>query len=136
MLVVIPCGMAKRRTPSRAADLYIGAYFRSCLRYARSIAPDDRILILSGQYGFVGLDQTIAPYQQRLGEPGAISRATLREQISRRGLLNEQNVIVIGGRAYVAACRSIWPHAAAPLAGLGGVGYQRGWLRENMGRMP
>jgi hypothetical protein len=38
MLVIIPCGSEKRRTACPAQHLYVGPYFRACLRFARGLA--------------------------------------------------------------------------------------------------
>jgi hypothetical protein len=39
-------------------------------------------------------------------------------------LVDDPRVMVVAGRAYTEAAREIWPHAIAPLAGVGGLGRQ------------
>ena len=95
LLVIIGCGVAKRCGVHKAVDLYTSGYFRLKLAYARSIVDDGSILILSGKYGFVRLDEEIESYDQHIGSVGAVTDATLQEQASRFRLLQSE-VIVLG----------------------------------------
>ncbi len=127
MLILVPCGAAKRDLPSPARDLYVGGMFRMALKAAEAIAKAQggKIMILSGLHGLLELDQVIAPYEQRMGEPGCVSTEELRRQAVDYGLIEERQVLVLAGRTYADAAQSVWPDAQTPLAGLKGIGYQR-----------
>ena len=66
----------------------------------------------------------IAPYDLRMRQPGSISGSALRRQAEQLHLVDDPRVMVVAGRAYTEAAREIWPHAIAPLAGVGGLGRQ------------
>lgn len=146
LLILTPCGGAKRAAPSPAADLYTGLYTRECLAAARQLAAaagadDTAIRILSAGHGFVPLDRELAPYEATFGGPGARTLPALRTQAAAEGLLEVPRVLALGGSRYVAMARALWPHAYAPLgalpAGQRGIGHQRGWLaRLRDGRVP
>ena len=84
----------------------------------------DVVLVLSARHGLVGLDEVIEPYDLRMGEPGAVGVEQLRRQAAAMGLLGHPDVVVLGGRRYVAAGRQVWPDARAPLEGSRGIGEQ------------
>lgn len=91
---VIPCGAEKLDRPAPARDLYTGQMFRHALRCVERIAADDvaegrgpaRVLVLSGRYGLVELDQVLEPYEQRITGPGAVTADTLTAQADRLGI--------------------------------------------------
>lgn len=130
-LVIIPCGGKKREGRALAADMYIGPYHKACQAYARSLAPDCSILILSALYGFLALWDEIAPYELRMGSPGCVSLVTLKQQAKERNILDEKDVILLGGKEYVTPCKRIWSHAQTPLDGVGGIGKHLKWLKEH-----
>jgi hypothetical protein len=154
MLVIIPCGSEKRRTACPAQHLYVGPYFRACLRFARGLArgagmagtPGDGvespatagskpgapgrgiILILSAKHGLLGLDDRVEPYNLRMGQPGCVTAALVHEQARKRKVLHERDVFALGGEEYVSVARQVWPHCRCPLGAEGGIGKQIGWL--------
>lgn len=129
-LVVIPCGGSKLEQAAPAAELYTGGYFRACLAYARSIADDSEIRILSAKHGLLRLDAVVEPYDVRMGRPGSITREELVAQAEAEDLDGLERVTVVGGRAYVDAALAIWPTATTPLDGFAGLGYQLAELRR------
>ena len=129
LLVIIGCGRAKNPGTHKAVDLYTSGYFRLKLAYARSIAHDGTILILSGKYGFVRLDEDIVSYDQHISAEGAVSDATLSEQASRIRF-GEPEVIVLGGSDYVRRVRLLWPDCKAPLKG--GLPQHMKWLKSHV----
>lgn len=136
MLVIVPCGQSKRTTRAQAGVMYTGPYHRDCLDYARSIASPQEILILSAKYGLLRLTDWVEPYDLRMGEPGAVTADVVREQARSLGVLEEHPVIALGGIEYTRVCRAVWPGCVLPLAGVGGLGHQRRWLRHNRGHVP
>lgn len=122
-LVVIGCGAAKLDRPARAADLYVGSYFRLALSAAQQLADRDDIAILSAKHGLLGLDQLVAPYDLTMGQAGSVTTDQLARQATARGLTGCA-VLALCGRRYAALLREVWSDVATPLAGLG-IGYQR-----------
>lgn len=123
-LVIIPCGAAKRDTPSPAGDLYVGSYFKACKNYALSVTDPSRVLILSAKHGLTPMDKVLAPYDTTFGKPGCVTQAQVRQQAEAMGLLNEPSVYIAAGKRYSDMLRPIWPHAINVVAGLPGMGYQ------------
>lgn len=90
---IIPCGAEKAPTACAAADLYKGKMFQHTLSYVRKLSEKDiangeavQILILSAKYGFLSLDEVVAPYDTKMGAAGSISVEALTEQAEERGL--------------------------------------------------
>lgn len=124
-LVVTPCGARKLPHTARAAQLYTGPYFTACLRYARTLEPDENIRILSALHGLVRLDQVLHPYNLRFGQPGTVTVATLRTQALQQGVHDASPVVILGGEQYAHRALAVWPHARVPLASIqGGMGKQ------------
>lgn len=128
-LIVVPCGGKKLDHPAPAGDLYIGSYHRACRRAAEALHPA-RILILSALHGLVELDQMLAPYDLRMGQPGSVTTSTLREQARRLGVDSAEQVAVLAGSRYAEAARAVWPNAELPLRGTRGMGEQLAVLNQ------
>ncbi|WP_228994709.1 DUF6884 domain-containing protein [Streptomyces sp. DH8] len=129
-IVVIPCSGAKRDVPAPAGELYLGSYHRACRATADALTRDRGLtLVLSARYGLVPLDQVLEPYEMTFSDRGAVNDLTLQAQARRLGIDTVHDVTVLAGSAYVAAARTVWPHAVAPLAGLG-IGKQLQRLRD------
>ena len=115
-LVVIPCGGAKADHPAPARELYVGGYFRAALGAALALTSPDRIRILSARYGWLALDDEVAPYDQRIDAPGAVS---VEELAATAGELAEADeVLVLAGKAYAGAARSALGDSVTVPAGL------------------
>ncbi|MYR55031.1 hypothetical protein GTY54_01805, partial [Streptomyces sp. SID625] len=63
----------------------------------------------------------------QVGAPHSVTVGKLREQARELGVDQAVDVIVLAGRLYVGHCREIWPHAQAPLLGMG-IGHQKQML--------
>lgn len=65
---ILGCVKTKRNAPGKitAIDLYIGIRFTLMLEYARKHYNDDRIYILSDEYGLVKLTDEIETYEKSL----------------------------------------------------------------------
>ncbi|GGQ49861.1 hypothetical protein GCM10010250_21800 [Streptomyces althioticus] len=119
-LVIIPCAARKLPHPAPAGELYVGTYHRACRAAADRLTADGgTLLILSDLYGLVPITQVLQPYDMRVGDPHSVTVGKLREQARELGVDEAQDVIVLAGRAYADHCRAIWPHAQAPLVGMG-----------------
>lgn len=121
----MPCGATKAAVPRPAGQLYTGGYHRLTLRAAHALTTSDNIRIVSGRHGLLPLDQVIAPYDLRLGQPGSISADHLEDQADQQGLLGHPNVVILAGRDYTRLSQQVWPHARTPLAGTRGIGEQQ-----------
>jgi hypothetical protein len=134
-LVIVGCGKAKQHAPAPALELYTGGYFEAARAYALTLAPEARILVLSAKYGLLRGDRVIAPYDLKMGQPGAITPRQVAVQASAMGLTHELQVISLAGRLYEPHVRAAWPHARFPLHDLPGrMGGRKKWLLEQAGR--
>ncbi|GAA4209032.1 hypothetical protein GCM10022252_74950 [Streptosporangium oxazolinicum] len=124
-VVIVPCGGKKLDVPAPAGELYTGSYHRAARRAADALTTNGgRVLILSALHGLVPLDQMLAPYELRAGQPGTVSAETLRAQAAALGIDAYAHITVLGGRAYVELAAQVWPTLTAPLAGTRGIGEQ------------
>lgn len=128
-LAVVACGASKLAHPAPARDLYTGGYFRAALAAAEHQAAG-RVLILSARYGLIDPAEVIAPYDQRIDAPGAITVEELAHQAAALDVRQARNVRVFTGAAYYHAARKVWPWARHELAGCPGIGYQLARLAE------
>ncbi|MBE9500787.1 hypothetical protein IHE61_31290 [Streptomyces sp. GKU 257-1] len=125
-VVIIPCSAGKLDHPAPAGKLYTGSYHTACRRAADALtANGGTILVLSARNGLIPLDRVTEPYDMRMGDPGCVTAAELRDQTTRMGLAQAANVTILAGTAYTAAARAVWPHASTPLAGSRGIGEHR-----------
>lgn len=135
-VIIVSCGGRKSTTeqPLPAGEMYCGSYHVALRRAADALATQDqnstaRVLILSALHGFVALDDLIAPYNLRMGDEGSVPAERLRQQAADLGAL-DADVIVLGPRAYVEACRAVWPKLTDLLAGTRGIGEQLAKLAD------
>lgn len=123
-VVVVACGAQKAQSPQPAGSMYTGAYHRQCRRAAAALVREGgRVLILSAKYGLVCLEDSIEPYDLRMGAPGSITVERMREQAQTLRVTGA-SVIALGSAIYVAAARGVWPKLLAPLEEASGMGYQ------------
>ncbi|MFI9041618.1 DUF6884 domain-containing protein [Streptomyces sp. NPDC053726] len=130
-VVVIPCSGAKLDRPAPAGELYRGSLHTMCRRAADALtAGGGTVVVLSARWGLVPLARVIAPYELRMGDPGSITADELRAQAARLGIDRAEDVTVLASATYTTAARSVWSHAAAPLAGSRGIGEMRRRLAQ------
>jgi hypothetical protein len=138
LIIVIPCGAAKRKQPSPAYALYQGSYFKACLLWALSVSSKDRVFILSAKHGLLRLTDVVAPYDLKMGQPGSITPSRVREQAQALGVAS-QLAVVLGGSLYVSCARQAFERSVALvecMTGPTGMGHQIGWLKKNRRRIP
>ncbi|MGX1494972.1 DUF6884 domain-containing protein [Streptomyces tendae] len=114
--------------------MYCGSYHVALRRAADALATEDqdstaRVLILSALHGLVVLEEIIPPYNLRMGDEGSVTADRLRQQAADLGVLHA-DVTVLGPRAYVEACRAVWPKLTDLLAGARGIGGQLAKLAD------
>ena len=139
-IVIIGCGAQKRGEACAAGAMYTGPYFTVCLRYARTLAGDDNIFILSAKHGLLRLTDQIEPYEESLRQKSLVGRVALRwlvtSQAVRAGIFTRP-VIAVAGADYVRIVRLAWETDAeitTPLAGRGGIGSQMAWMKKGIER--
>ena len=120
-IVLLSCVSKKSPHKTKAKDLYISPLFVGSLRYARSLKPDD-ILILSAKYGLLELDKEIDPYDMTLKDMSpAQARAwadKVLEQLKKQADLQRDHFIFLAGEKYR---KYVAPHLASyevPLQGM------------------
>jgi hypothetical protein len=106
-VAVIQCSGAKLDRPAPAGELYTGTLHR--LEAAAARSTGHRTVILSALHGIVDVDQVVAPYEQRIDQPGAIDVAELAAQLVAAG---RPRLVALTSKAYTAALL-----AAAAIAG-------------------
>ena len=137
---IISCGARKEVHVTRASLLYTGPLFVKQLEYARTIAPDSHIRILSAKHGLMRLHRLFAPYDQRFtGRHVNIEWAeTVQHQWRQwrqvRSCVNDLPITLLAGDLYAhhlsAALTPILgeaPQFIRPLQHMG-LGYQLQWL--------
>lgn len=136
---VVPCGAAKVDYAVDAAALYTGSAFKHVLHAARleamatarDLGIEARVLILSALHGLVEPERVLAPYDQKMGKPGAIDAARLAETAEAVGIREDDEVYALLPKGkdspYYPVLAEALPnqvqdvYEAAP-----GIGYQRG----------
>ena len=134
-LVIVGCGKNKLDRPAPAFELYTGDSFRTTLAYARTLAPDHRILLLSGRYGLVRGSRVIVPYDQPMRRPSdqELMITVARVQASLYGVGNERDVVaLVGQKRYGRLVRGVWPHARFPIPSIPGVMARREWIKAQL----
>ena len=138
-IVIIPCGGAKLPHAAPAAELYTGSMFKDALRTARTMTADQNIFILSAMHGLVALDETLEPYDLKMGQTGSVSLRTIRYQLAgiyASHYLHEYEMHTLLPRAYY---ETLWAAVHTMnrtqvfgivnhFAGCAGIGYQKAAL--------
>ncbi|MFH1984985.1 MAG: DUF6884 domain-containing protein [Pseudomonadota bacterium] len=139
-LCIVPCGKTKiwdkypKAGPTMAKHVYTGPFAKKCRGYAELFYPDSWY-ILSAKYGFLKPGDIIpGPYNVSFNSKKThpIDIQTLKKQAGRRKLNRFSNVVVLGGRNYVAIAREVFSTKPihAPLTGSGGIGNMMKRLNE------
>ncbi len=116
-LCIVPCGKKKiwdikpdqGRTPAREA--YIGPFAKTCIQYAEHFYQNS-YRILSAKYGFLKPEEEIENYDITCGDPEAIDRDELIQQVIDKDLLNYNPIILICGACYRKKARDAFVKAA------------------------
>lgn len=87
-ILIISCGAVKKEGSFKAEELYIGLMFKLALKFAKSIKGIDEILILSGKYGLINLDDVIESYNMKLPKDFKFDEKTIN-------YLNNNNVFLL-----------------------------------------
>lgn len=131
-LCVVPCGSLKiwsrypNAGPTRARDVYIGSFAKTCIEYAEKFYPNSYV-ILSAKYGFLFPDELISEdYNVTFNDPrtNPISVDELRKQAEEKGLMKYDEIVVVAGSNYANIVRKVFRRKKiiTPLKGFGGMG--------------
>lgn len=124
LVVVVPCGARKLPHPAAAGDLYTGSFHKAARRAAAALtAAGGTTLIVSALHGLLALEDPVAPYDQQIGRPGAVTGADVRRQVLDRDLA-DADAVLLTPAAYTRILLQAWPAATAVLAGTSGIGQQ------------
>lgn len=131
-VVLLSCVKSKLKAPAPARLLYTSTWFRSALAYAHSLRPD-LILIISAKHGVLGLEETVAPYDDTLND----ATVAMRKQWSDRVLSELRQVVdldndeftILAGKRYRQFLVASIKHFYVPMDGLR-QGEQLGFLRR------
>lgn len=133
-VVLLSCVKSKLKVPAPARLLYASTWFRLALAYAHSLRPD-LILILSAKHGVLGLEETVAPYDDTLNDATVATRRqwALRvlSQLSQVVDLDNDEFTILAGKRYREFLVPLLKHFQVPMDGLR-QGEQLGFLRRHM----
>lgn len=133
---ITPCGAKKiwdkhpDKGVTRAQDAYVGAFANACQAYASLFF--ERWIILSAKHGVLFPDDLLTEnYDVSFTSDSSlvISADTLQRQWEQRGLLDVEEVVVLGGKKYRLAVERLFanwhiqPRLVFPLQGYRGIGY-------------
>ncbi len=121
MIVIVGCGKRKRGFRTEAACMYTGPLFIDHMLLARRM-PAREILILSAEYGLIGLDTVIDDYDTTIKD---LSRVELRSWEGRVATAVEARVedrrelvVVLAGATYTTWVARCDRRVTMPLAGM------------------
>jgi len=102
-IVLISCVSKKLSHKAKAEELYTSSLFKYCLRYAKTLSPDN-IYILSAEYGLLPLDKEIAPYEKTLNKMSVQEikkwAKNVISQLEERADLQKDEMIFLAGQKY------------------------------------
>lgn len=137
--VLIGCVSQKNTTPMAAKDLYRSALFLRRRRYAEAAGAP--WWIVSAEYGLVGPDEVIAPYDTRIARLPLTARQRLADRVAtdlerELGNLAGRHLEIHAGDEYVLAVgpalRTRGAQLSRPLEGLR-IGEQLAWYGARLG---
>lgn len=105
-LVLVSCVKSKRPSPAPAKDLYVSPLFRGERTYAESTGAP--WFILSAEYGLLGPDDLVAPYERYLPDESPSYRRQWGERVliqlrERFGDIDGRVIEIHAGSVYVGA---------------------------------
>ena len=135
-IVLLVCVATKLPHAAPARELYNSPLFKSSLRYAESLHPDD-IVILSAKHYVVPLNKVLKPYNKTLlnmpqDEVREWAVQVLKILADKYDLDNDKFIILAGDkyRKYITPELAHW---SAPLKGLR-IGQQLSWYIKKLGK--
>ena len=117
-LCIVPCGGKKiwdknpKAGPTEAQYVYIGPYSKKCIEYAKKFYPNSWC-ILSAKHGFLFPNDIVPePYNVTFNDKktNPISTKQLFQQAKAKGLDKFDEIVVLGGKAYVDRVIAVFPN--------------------------
>jgi len=120
-IVLIACVKTKRKTPSKAIDLYISPLFTKSREYAQLLNPN-HIYILSAKYGLISSEEIIEPYELTLNNMSTPEIKDWSNRVLNRLSsvtdLDNDNFTILAGQNYRKYLLPYISHYNLPLEGL------------------
>ena len=133
-VVLLSCVSKKRAVRSKAKDMYISPLFKYNYKYAKSMNPD-KIFVLSAEYGLLGIDQEIEPYNKTLNTMSMKDIKTWADDVlgslEQKTDIKRDEFIFLAGERYRKYLLPHLVHTEIPLKGLG-IGKQLGFLKKKV----
>lgn len=107
-IILIPCCKSKckksKTKPVFAKDLYTGAGFKKCLKYARTLTSDENIFILSAKHHLLRLEDEVKWYDKCLKNVNAEEKrqwaAIVNRKLQQVSDLKKDKYIILAGKDY------------------------------------
>lgn len=135
MKVFIGCVKLKNKGKMKAKDKYKSPLFKKELAYARKIAPDTSIYILSAKYGIITLEDIIDDYDLTLNKCNEIKRKewaySVIKKTERLGISKNEEIIFLCGNNYSKYLKKYFTNYKDPTFGLS-LGNTLKWYNKNI----
>jgi hypothetical protein len=135
-VVLVSCSAGKEEKPMPAEKLYNSDLFKKQMEYAKKLAPDNNVYIISAKYHLVPLSKTISPYNLTLKEMPANEREKWAEvvlkQLQEKGYnLQKDKFVILAGNAYRQYLEPQMKNVEVPFEGLR-IGQQKKALLQKL----
>lgn len=135
-VVLVSCSAGKEEKAMPAEKLYNSDLFKKQMEYAKKLAPDNNVYIISAKYHLVPLSKTIAPYNLTLKEMPANDREKWAEvvlkQLKEKGYnLDKDKFVILAGNAYRQYLEPHMKNVEVPFEGLR-IGQQKKALLQKL----
>jgi len=135
-VVLVSCSSGKEDKPMPAENLYNSDLFKKQMEYAKKLAPDSNVYIISAKYHLVPLNKTIPPYNLTLKEMPAKDREAWAEvvlkQLREKGYnLDKDKFVILAGNAYRQYLEPHMKNVEVPFEGLR-IGQQKKALLQKL----
>jgi hypothetical protein len=129
-IIVIPCSKQKLALPALVHALYTGPHFKAALAWARTVARDERIIVLSALHGLVRLNESLPPYDYTMANRRRDGRWVGARPPLPLGT-TAGRIVSVCGAEYDAWLRPDFN----PVRGLG-IGERLAWFKMHAGILP
>ena len=137
MKVLIPCVSKKLNKRAKACDMYVSPLFKKALAYARTIADDKDIYILSAKHYVLKLNDVIEPYNKTIaGASDSQVRVWASKVYDKMKSMNfdfGEKTIFLTGEAYRRHLINKFDNAECPVKNCKGIGYMLQWFDKKLG---
>ena len=135
-VVLVSCSSGKESQAAPAEELYNSDLFKKQMEYAKKLAPDNNVYIISAKYHLVPLSKTIAPYNLTLKEMPANEREkwseVVKKQLEDKGYnLQKDKFVFLAGNAYRQYLEPHMKNVEVPFEGLR-IGQQKKALLQKL----